>query len=119
MGGQFAGRFEAEELELSLDENDSEREYEVQGKHGSLHSLQFYVMVCIEGSTKKLKFYNEDEIKERNKMMDKLEFKIDVNIKRLNMSFISWTKQRRREVALLSMKDIELILLQTCTERTQ
>lgn len=33
-------------------------------------------MICIEGSTKKIKFYNEDEIHERMKLEDNLDIQV-------------------------------------------
>ncbi|KAL4492372.1 hypothetical protein ABPG72_005507 [Tetrahymena utriculariae] len=116
--GKYLDQYEVEPLILDLEDNDSEREYKICSLKNEVEDLIFYGMICIEGSTKKVKFYFEHEIHERNKLEDNLDIQVGAKLKNFNISLISWNKQKRQEIALCHLKNIDFVMLQTQSERT-
>ncbi len=60
-------------IKLDIDEegkNFIEMEHQIQDLTNPDQYFTFYILVTYEGSTKKLKFYTEDELKERARLED-------------------------------------------------
>lgn len=65
--GQYEG-FNLEEITLDLEDHDSEREYEIPSYNNPEIVAKVFIMICLEGSTKKIKFYSESDVHERKRL---------------------------------------------------
>ncbi|EGR27232.1 PH domain protein [Ichthyophthirius multifiliis] len=110
---QLQNQYAINTIYINLDENDVEREYQVKSIQNEECFYRFYIMICFEGSTKKIKFYCEEEIKQRNKLEEDLDIQFGINISNIKFSILNWNKNKRQELALITLKNTEVVILQT------
>lgn len=100
-----------EPILFSMEETDVEKEF-------FIDEFKFYAMTIWQGSSKKLMFYQEQEIIERLKQEDNIQMQMGLSISNIGISVMDKNQSRRCELMYITLKNVEFMMLETTTLRT-
>ena len=116
--GELNGVFEQEPLVIALDDTDVENEITLWSE-AEQRELKFYVTTQWEGSSKKLKLFQEEGFLERQREADVIELQLGVSINQIGVSVMDRDQSGKRvELLYLTLKNVEFMLLETKALRT-